>query len=374
MDQERFTKCMPDYEQLVSRIYEAAATPDLWSQVLSELSRDVHASAGFLVTWRTDHWLGMCCSSEPVESQLSKYMHSDAPARSITTPRLLSANIPGFISNQELFTEEEYDSDSMMTEWARPSGFYHGAATAVQMPNGDVVVMQFMKCRGQAAFTRNALDRLDAYRPHLARAALMATRWRLERLRAATEALAIVGLPAAILDLKGQVIMTNSQIEAMTTHIVWQSRNRFAFSDKAATDQLQRAIAELGNPSMPSIRSFPVRGNRNKDPIIVHLIPTPGRSRDIFEGGLGILVVTPVTGPTPPNIALIQGLFDLTPAEAKVARGIVEGRTINEMAAQYGTVRETVRSQVKSVLTKTGTRRQVEVASLLSGLPKIHSA
>jgi DNA-binding CsgD family transcriptional regulator len=42
-----------------------------------------------------------------------------------------------------------------------------------------------------------------------------------------------------------------------------------------------------------------------------------------------------------------------------------------EIAARDGINRETVRSQVKSVLGKTGTRRQVEAAVLFSGLPKL---
>jgi DNA-binding CsgD family transcriptional regulator len=102
-------------------------------------------------------------------------------------------------------------------------------------------------------------------------------------------------------------------------------------------------------------------------------VSTSGQSRDLFEGGLGILAVTPISGPTAPDAALIQGLFDLTPAEAKVARGIAQGLTVDEMAARYGTARETVRTQVKTLLGKTGARRQVEVAARLSALPKMKS-
>jgi hypothetical protein len=55
-------------------------------------------------------------------------------------------------------------------------------------------------------------------------------------------------------------------------------------------------------------------------------------ARELFNGGFGVLAVTPITAPEPPDTALIQGLFDLTPAEARVAVGIVAGMTIKEMA------------------------------------------
>ena len=43
---------------------------------------------------------------------------------------------------------------------------------------------------------------------------------------------------------------------------------------------------------------------------------------------------------------------------------------LRSIAELYGVGRETVRSQVKSVLSKTGTRSQVEMVSLLRGVPR----
>jgi DNA-binding CsgD family transcriptional regulator len=85
-------------------------------------------------------------------------------------------------------------------------------------------------------------------------------------------------------------------------------------------------------------------------------------------------VVSPITAPEAPDATLIRGLFDLTASEARVARGITRGLTIDEIATQYGVDRETIRTQIKAVFDKTGTRRQAEVASLLAGLPNFRAA
>ena len=53
-------------------------------------------------------------------------------------------------------------------------------------------------------------------------------------------------------------------------------------------------------------------------------------------------MVTPVVPSEVPTAEVLQGLFDLTPAEARVARGIGEGRTIETIAMAFGTSRETV--------------------------------
>jgi DNA-binding CsgD family transcriptional regulator len=82
----------------------------------------------------------------------------------------------------------------------------------------------------------------------------------------------------------------------------------------------------------------------------------------------GVLVMTPVTLPQAPPVELVQSLFDLTPAEARVARGLTNGETVEELASIGGVSHNTVRTQVRGVLDKTGCRRQAEVVALLGGI------
>lgn len=66
----------------------------------------------------------------------------------------------------------------------------------------------------------------------------------MERLRAASETLALIGLPALIDDLKGKALAANSLIGAMTKHVVWLPKDRVALTDAAANSMLRRAVAE----------------------------------------------------------------------------------------------------------------------------------
>jgi DNA-binding CsgD family transcriptional regulator len=79
-----------------------------------------------------------------------------------------------------------------------------------------------------------------------------------------------------------------------------------------------------------------------------------------------LLVVTPLASPRAPSSELLNGLFDLSPAEARTAQGLVEGKTVEEVAIANGLSRETIRTQLKSVLSKTGMRRQSELVGLLA--------
>jgi len=79
-----------------------------------------------------------------------------------------------------------------------------------------------------------------------------------------------------------------------------------------------------------------------------------------------MLMLTPVTRPEAPSIDLIRSLFDLTPAEARVARGLAAGQTVKDIAAESGTTTNTVRTHVKSVLRKLGVSSRREAVEKLA--------
>src|SRR5262249_12533180 len=93
-------------------------------------------------------------------------------------------------------------------------------------------------------------------------------------------------------------------------------------------------------------------------------------ARDIFVRCFAVLMLTPVTRPQAPPVELVQSLFDLTPAEARVARSLATGKTMVAIAREGGVSRETVRTHVRSVLAKTGCERQAEAVALLSGITR----
>ncbi len=62
---------------------------------------------------------------------------------------------------------------------------------------------------------------------------------------------------------------------------------------------------------------------------------------------------------------LYQGLFQLTPTEAKVAAHMVQGQAPREIAKSLGVGVETTRTHVKHILSKMGCHRQVEVVRKL---------
>ena len=63
--------------------------------------------------------------------------------------------------------------------------------------------------------------------------------------------------------------------------------------------------------------------------------------------------------------------FNLSDAELRVARGLLEGRTAQEISATLNRSLATVRSHIKALLTKSGARRQTEFVQLLTILRQV---
>ena len=167
-------------------------------------------------------------------------------ARTERFKRLLAARHPGFLTEAEIYPAGNSADDLTYRTILYPRGLGHAAATAVTLPTGDsfTIVLEREFVRGPVE--RDAIDRLNAIRPHIARSATMSARLQLERARATTQVLEALGLAALVFDERGKVIAANALIEAMTNEIRWLARDRLSLSDRNADLLLRAAIKSIG--------------------------------------------------------------------------------------------------------------------------------
>lgn len=212
-------------------------------------------------------------------------------------------------------------------------------------------------------FDRAAANKLDQVRPHLARSVLISARLQLERAHAAGETLAALGVPALVFDETGKALSANALIEMLPDYLRWRAFDRVFLTDKSADRLLREAMARFGAGGAHAVQSFPLRSGEADAAMVAHVIPIRLSARDIFLRCAAVLALTPVARPQAPPVELVQALFDLTPAEARVARSLAAGKTAEDIAEDGGVSLTTVRTQVRGVLEKTGCNRQAEVVA-----------
>ncbi|QWG17715.1 helix-turn-helix transcriptional regulator [Bradyrhizobium sediminis] len=357
---------------LIDRIYECSVLPDLWPGVLDELAALSDSRGGLLFSAR-DRVLNWTASANLSEI-FRTYVEDGWFPRCTRRVCLFGQSQPGFFVEHDFWTADQLDSNPIYRDFFRPRGLGWSAGTGLQMPTGDRVVFSIEREYSRGPIEKERVDALNELRPHLARSALVTARLGLQRATGAKEALTAMGLPALLLNESGTVIEANHLIEGLGDHVQWRARNRIALADGRASELLWAGLAALDGDPEQAVRSFPLRDADDRAALVVHMIPIRRSAHDIFAGSYVLLVATPVTMPLAPRIELMRSLFDLTPSEARVARGLAFGETLEEIASAGGVAISTVRSQLRVVLQKTGCTRQAELVALLANVTLDRSA
>jgi DNA-binding CsgD family transcriptional regulator len=356
----------PMTSQLIDRIYECAFVPELWPSVLDELAKIAEARGGFLFAANKEvrNWT----ASASLQAGMHAFVSGRYYETSSRANRAIGARHAGFLREHDIYTDEELADDPIYRDLLWPVGLGWGAATVIPAPTGDVLFLSVERRRSLGPVETAAIHQLDDLRPHLACSALMSARLQMERARIASETLAAIGLAALVIDENGKVLAVNPLIEAMPQFVQWRAQDHIALKDKNADKLLRDAIVTIDLSRFGGVRSFPVRDAETQTTVVAHVIPIRLSARDLFVRCAAVLILTPLTLPKAPPVELVQSLFDLTPAEARVARGLASGKTVDDISMDGGISSNTIRTHMRGVLQKTGCNRQVDVVALLTGI------
>lgn len=118
-----------------------------------------------------------------------------------------------------------------------------------------------------------------------------------------------------------------------------------------------------------SVQAIQAIGTDGRSVQIVAMALTPALRLDADWHGQAVLVAIHEGVGTPrATTAVLRDLYGLTPAETRLAMLLTTGMGLPDACTQLGIKRETSRTQLKSVFTKTNTGTQAQLAHLLTRL------
>jgi len=360
---------MTDFSAVVDQIYEAAFLPENWYPLLDHMAEKTGAQGTSLVSTSAPNtkWL----ASAALEDMKIKMIDEGWYRYNTRTDKLLSIEHHGFVNEADFFSEQDYNTMPIFTGMMQPLGYGFGTSTFISTPSGEKIIVAVEKKKATGAVERAAIDYLDQLRPHLARAAMMSSRLEFERINAAVEALQMTGLPSAVLRHDGRIIAGNRLLEDFAPQVVIAAHDFVRFAHAPANKLMAEALENVRTSGSSASRSFPLPRKNEAPPAIVHLVPVRGRARDVFLSAAFFMIVTPIDRSRIPTAETIQGLFDLTPAEARVARSLAAGSDVAATAEQLAVGVETVRTHVKAILSKSGMPRQTDFVAAIASVRSI---
>lgn len=144
---------------------------------------------------------------------------------------------------------------------------------------------------------------------------------------------------------------------------------RFAFADAELDDRLSRMIAQRRPTAVEQPTAIAAQVRRSGGAsyrIIVSPVPADADEREV---AFFAVIYTP-NEQREISVAVLRDLYDLTPAQARVARSLYAGRSVEETAAALDLSLNTVRTHLKQIFTRCEVQSQAELLHLLAQGPQ----
>jgi hypothetical protein len=278
-------------EDLIDKVYEAAVIPNLWETVLDNVASRIGSVGGlllFMPNSRRTAWVGSSVMG-PVYADLTE---AGFAAKKTRVQRGIAKNHAGFVGDYDLFTTEEMDRNPAYV-YMRKKRIGWFAGTLIQAPIGGLVAFSWERWFKDGPFTAETIAALDPLRAHLARAALISGRLGLDRARAASEALGLIGLPAAVISCAHRLLAANNLLEKLIPQVVQDRQSRIGLADHRADAMLGKSLLQLQRHADGQVRSIPITATVEQRASIVHIVPVRGAANDVFAAASCVLVITP---------------------------------------------------------------------------------
>jgi DNA-binding CsgD family transcriptional regulator len=355
---------------VIEEAYEAALRPSHWAAVLARLVAQFKGSGAALRTFEATPEKGGFWCTHGIEPNGQEQFEQYFSTRNIWQAR---AEALGLYKSGSIMT-----SDTLVQQRElRASEFYRSFLRhfdiqdllALVLHDGNTppmprTVVSIFRSHRQARFTKSDIESAREYMPHLARAVEMNFRFADLRRREAISGVALARFAPALAYFRrdGTIVNANRAAE-----MLFAGRDGLMLADARLiaagprdNELLQRALTVGG--------SEPLRIDRpsGKMPYVAVaiLLPVdPVDPPDARQPHVALLVYDP-EATSELELGVLARLYRLTPSELRVVQALVAHGSAKAICSNTDMNRNTVRSQLNSVLKKTGTNAQAELVRL----------
>lgn len=352
-------------------IYEAGLDDEVFADLPQKLAAEFSARSCSLL-WN-DNETGVPIfahshyySDEHLLDYFSNFSQHDLWISAASAPQRINQ---AWLSSQAI-DPAEYASSIFFNEWIRPMGddtFHALGATMHSARGSGTLGLHRGKRQGDFELVNSQdldsivvhLRRMLSLRSKLAAANRQAGDWR--------EGFINTSLPAVVVDGTLRIRLRNASADLLFSQglVLSEQRGELWVSPILQNAGLARVVAQATRRASPQAEACVAWDDQNRV-WKVHALPLVG-SHLAGCAMLTIECVDPlinVEKVTPHLVAL----FALTNAEAQIAIRLANGASVEQIAIDRRSSEQTVRTQVKAVMSKLNAHRQSEVSSIVNRL------
>lgn len=363
---------------LIQTIYQRPGSEQQWDCILRSFADLLKLQDCTLIAFdvaRKTTWTLRSCGIDPKWVQAyDEHYGSTNPAFQVD---ITSMDPTEIVNSEKLPFQATLHASEFFHDFIRPQGGYHIFASVLAFLPPVTTVLSGQRPRRMRAF-RSSDERLfEIISPHLAnRIRLEEQIVRLEQAKRPLEqALEALDTACLVLDGRGVAIYANrpaerllSQADGLVLTATGQLAAQAAWSAADLRRALRAAQAAAEAADVAGLRApclVAIERPSGRKPLLVSAFPCDA-SPPARTSAPGVLVL--INDPEAHQDSLAQHLvqlWELTAQEARVGLQLLGGKSASQIAAEHQVSLNTVRTQIKSLLLKTDTRRQSEFIALV---------
>ncbi|GGP26861.1 helix-turn-helix transcriptional regulator [Silvimonas amylolytica] len=364
-----------DDDRLIHHLYEAVIDANGFQSFIDTFRAFFNLkSAGIVIRHADGHTVKNLWLSELSEEWMSRYV--DYAGEDMLARHIMTAPIAHFYaSNLDLPNPERLPETRFFREWVAAQGMAC-AAGGVVLQEGPWTTMLFLH-RGpdHPPFSREEMIRANRLVPHLQRAFQMRQRFGEQQnaVELLSGGLAVLAMPTFLFNEHQQAIYYNRSAEQLLANQndLRLDGGRLLARQRPLTHKLDLAISNAVRASQGNsadLNGLVLLPRANRQPLMLLASPLRMHTVQATQGAALLFAFDPETH-RGIAVEMVGQLFALSEAEAELAVALCSGSTLAETADLRGTSINTVKSQLKNIFLKTGTKRQSDLVSLLLASP-----
>src|ERR1700730_12004117 len=363
------------FRRTISSNYDVALVSDLWPAALQSVMDETGAvGAGYsLFNKRTERvgWLSQWGPLVGGEADYFSHYHALDLYRPIL--EILPAGRWLWIS--ECLPETVLRRDEWYNDYLLRAGIDDALSAPLFESASHIAVFGVSHGIDRAPFTAAGTAALQELLEPLAKAARLHTELGSLGWEPAIALRALDQLAAAVIvaDSDGRVIEMNRAAERVLQRgdgLIIRNGKLGALDafDRARLEAFITAAA-AEQKTAAAIGRMRIRRHDGRPPYILTVVPL-GAELAVCGRPLAMIVLADPDERSPSERDLAE-FFGLSPAESRLAVALLAGKRLGEVATDFGVQITTLRTQLSSILRKTGVTRQVDLIRLLSSVAVI---
>lgn len=278
-------------------------------------------------------------------------------------PLIMDRPLPGWLHCSELIDEQRVAIDPFYQDFLIPYGGRYVTGTKLVDDEELVVILAVLRGVGQPPVEPETVRWMDGLRGHFVEAIANYRHLASLHLERGVGHAILDGLrqPVVLVDASRALLYANAAARealAATRYVI--NRNgllgcRHRDDDAELTAALQSLALAAATPTAASRRHVRLRTADGVGKVLACLAPLrPAEVMGMFGAQpLAMIMFHDTASTTHPDALVIAEVFELTPAEARVAVLLAQGVAADDIARRRQVSTHTVRTQIKAVLAKT---------------------